>query len=57
VAVEHGLAVLDAFGEAAGGDGRPAVGFGQLAGGVDDELVTQGAFAIAAPLDRAMLWI
>ena len=48
VAVEDGLAVLDAFREPPGGDGIPALGLGELAGRGDDPVVALGSFALAA---------
>jgi hypothetical protein len=40
VAVEHGLAVFDPFGQLSSGHRLPAFGLGQLAGGRDDQLLT-----------------
>ena len=49
--VEHGLAVLDLGGQPAGGDGVPALFFGQLASRGGDEPATSGSFARSAVLD------
>ena len=48
VAVEDGLAVLDALGQASHRHGVPAPGFGQLTGGRHDELLAAGTFAVSA---------
>jgi hypothetical protein len=48
VAVEDGLAVVDGFGEAAGGDGLPAFGLGEVAGGADDQVAAFLAGALPA---------
>ena len=45
VAVEHRLAVLDPFGQAAGGDRVPPLRLGQFPGRGDDQSVTCGAIA------------
>ena len=42
VLVQHRLAVLDLGGKPAGGDGVPALVFGELACGVGDELASRG---------------
>lgn len=52
MAVEHGLAVFDAFGEPAHGHRIPAVGFGQFTCTVDDRLPALGTFAFLAFLNR-----
>src|SRR6185437_2982878 len=52
VAVEDGLAVLDALGELAGGDRVPALLLGEFAGGGDDEALALRTFALFAFLDR-----
>lgn len=52
VAVENGLAVLDAFGEPAGGDRVPALLFGEFTGRRDDEAFAFRLFALFACVYR-----
>ncbi len=50
MSVEHGLAGSDDAGQAAGGDRGPALGFGQLAGGRDDELRFDAVLSVLSAL-------
>ena len=51
VLVEHRLAVFDLGGQPAGGDGVPALLFGQLARRGGDQLASGGSLALPAILD------